>query len=332
MPTASLRLVDSIYTYVRRQPGAAHRPSELCEARDVGDLYDNHPHPALWGGLWAAPGLEAGGTPEAGGTDGIIVPMADFVIEAIVTGSRRYKETDRLLTLFSREMGRIGAIAKGARKSKSSLSGVTELFVRAKFQIAEGRTLAIVRQAEIIDANPEIREDWTRVRLAGHVAEITNKMSEEKIPDPAVFDMLTAALEGIGNDRADAVVRFKTRLLEHMGVFPDLSSCAKCGKVRVKGEVHLDISNDGFLCTPCAKEAGIYHPVSMKVLHLLHSFRNGDTPDELAEDEIIEKADETLTILLQSFIQIGFKTSASGGQIRNFNNRNSGKDEKSGEK
>ncbi len=253
--------------------------------------------------------------------------MAAFVSEAIVTGSRRYGEADRLLTLFTRDRGRIGAIAKSARKPKSSIRGASEPFVRAKFELAEGKSLAIVRSAEIIEPHLGLRENWARLQLAGHVAEIANKMSEEGVPDPDLYDLLARALDSIGKDEANGnsgVVRFKVGLLDHLGVFPDLSGCAKCGSSRVKGDVHLDQANHGFLCGDCAKEYQVYHPVQMSVLHCVHAIRTGADLEETAS-EILESADDLLTTLLQAFLQAGFKTAPAARQARSAERRR-GKD------
>ncbi len=239
--------------------------------------------------------------------------------DAIVTASRRYGEADKLLVLFTLEKGRLSAIAKSARKPKSSLRGASESFVRAKFELAVGRTLDIVRQVEILDPHLGIRESWRRLQFAGHVAEIVNKMSEERMPDEFQYNLLSDTLVGISNGRDDAVVRFKASLLDHMGVFPDLSACAKCGTERVTGDVHLAMTSHGFLCSECAKDSQVWHPIPMKVLHILHSFRNGDETDRVEGDDVAEalgQADDVLTTLLQAFLQQGFKTSGAAKHAR----------------
>lgn len=235
--------------------------------------------------------------------------MASYVTEAVVTGARRFGEADRLVTLISPDRGRFTAIAKSARKPKSSLRGVTEAFVRAKFELAEAKTLHIIRQAEAIDIRLGIRDSWKRLQMAGHVAEIANRMSEERFPDIALYELLNDALDGISDGDESSVVRFKVGILEHMGIFPDLSGCSKCGAVRVKGSVHLDAKGHGFLCSECAKEMGIYHPVPMKALHILHCYRAGEKNEHSGDIGLMETADELVTELLQSFLQQGFRTS-----------------------
>jgi len=254
--------------------------------------------------------------------------VGSYNTEAIVIAARRYGEADRLLTLFSVDRGRFSAIAKSARKPKSSLRGGTETFIRANYQLAEGRTLHIVRQVEIIDPHLGIRENWRRLQMAGHVAEISNKVSDEKIPDPGLYNLLAKALDGVSKGNDDAVIRFKAGVLSHLGVFPELAGCAACGKSRVKGNVHLSSETHGFLCGECAKDKGSWHPVSMKLLYVLHGLRNGDENvidpdlDEDEKSEILDKSDEILTMLLQVFLQHGLKTTSGMRKARNSKSNN----------
>jgi len=250
-----------------------------------------------------------------GNKKGIIQRLASYVTEGIITGCRRYGEADRLLTIFTLEKGRISAIAKSSRKAKSSLSGASEAFVRAKYEMAEGKSLDILRQAEVIDPHLGIRESWTRLQFAGHVAEIVNKMSVERMPDEFLYRLLSDTLESISLGNNDAVMRFKASLLNHMGVFPDLSGCVKCGCGKAKGHVHLATAHSGFLCDECAKELQIWHPVPMTVLHVLHGLRNGNEV-EVGDEELIGSVDDILTTLLQAFLQQGFKTTSATRHAR----------------
>lgn len=242
--------------------------------------------------------------------------MTSFVTEAIVTGAIRYGEADRILTLLTPERGRFGAIAKSARKAKSSFQGAAEPFIHARFELAEGRSLAIVRHAEVLDALLGIRESWSRLQLAGHVAEIANKMGEEKHPDPELYDLTLEALKRLNEGRVDAVLRFKAGLLDHMGVFPELGACVGCGTTKVRGQVHLDEPGGGFLCGDCAKAHGVFHPVAMGVLHVLHALRTGQDLPADADDSTLDAAEDLLTSLLQAFLQAGFKTVPAARQAR----------------
>lgn len=246
--------------------------------------------------------------------------MSVIVTNAVVTSSRRYGEADRLITLLTESHGRIGAIAKSSRKPKSRLRGASEPFVIARFELAEGKSLAIVRHAEILTANLPLRENWTRLQLAGHVAEIANRMSEEGVPDPVLYEIVARALFGLCRGDNSAVLNFKAGLIDHLGIFPELAGCVSCGKMRVRGQVHFDAQNHGFLCPDCAAEKQVYHPVPMKVLHIIHESRKGEDVGAEYDLEQMEKAEDLLTLMLQGFLQAGFKTVKAARHARKHEN------------
>ena len=82
--------------------------------------------------------------------------IRSYRTEAIVIRRRDFAESDRLLTLYSREYGKISAIAKGARKPQSRKTGHVELFMRTKFLIAKAKDLDIATQAEMIIKNNKV--------------------------------------------------------------------------------------------------------------------------------------------------------------------------------
>ena len=178
----------------------------------------------------------------------------------------------------------------------------------ARFELAKGRSLAIVRHAEVLNAHLGIRESWSRIQLAGHVAEIAAKMGIENHPDPDLYTLTLRALDEIDRGLPQAVLKFKVGLLDHLGIFPDLAGCAECGSSRAKGRVHLDETGGGFLCSECAKSRGIYHPVPMQVLHVMHALRVGAELPENLQPENLDETEDVLTHLLQSFLQAPFKT------------------------
>jgi DNA repair protein RecO (recombination protein O) len=234
--------------------------------------------------------------------------MASYVTDAIVIHTRRYGEADRLVTLFTHDRGRLTAIAKSSRKPQSRLRGASEPFVVARYEIAEGKSLDIIRSAEIIEPNLGLRDSWTRLQLAGHVAEIAGKITDERFPDPEFYELLSCALKGIADGDSIAVIRFKTLLLDHMGIFPNLTGCSSCGSGKVKGDIHIDVKGYGFLCHDCASESHVYHPVDMKVLYILTALKNRAELSESYEQAALDHTDDVLTILLQAFMQQTLKT------------------------
>lgn len=144
-----------------------------------------------------------------------------------------FGEADRLLTLFTPDLGKIRAIAKGARKPSSRKSGHVELFTHAALLVARGRHLDIVTQAETLDAFLPLRENLDRLGFGYYLAELVDRFLEENVENPPLFDLLLNALRWLGDPETDPVLLaryFELQLLKHVGYQPQLFNCANCGR------------------------------------------------------------------------------------------------------
>ena len=117
-----------------------------------------------------------------------------YKTEAVVLDRRDFGEADRLLTLFTPGMGKVRAIAKGARRTTSRLSGHIELFTHTYLFLATGRNLDIVTQSQLIHSHERLREDLWRAAMGFHIVELVNHFSEERLENPALWQALLAVL------------------------------------------------------------------------------------------------------------------------------------------
>jgi len=101
-------------------------------------------------------------------------------VEAVVLRHSDYGEADRLLTLYSREQGKLRAIAKGVRKMQSRKAGHLEPFTQVALMLAKGHDMWIVTQAEAIEPLQPLREDLTRIGYAGYVVELLDRFTYEE--------------------------------------------------------------------------------------------------------------------------------------------------------
>src|SRR5512136_3161070 len=101
-------------------------------------------------------------------------------VEAIVLRHSDWGEADRLLWLFTRELGKLKAVAKGIRKPRSRKAGHLEPFTRVELLLAQGRDLFIITQAEAKDAYLALREDLVRVGYASYVIELLDRFTFEE--------------------------------------------------------------------------------------------------------------------------------------------------------
>src|SRR5690348_5575013 len=105
--------------------------------------------------------------------------MRSYSTAALVLRRISFGETDKILTLYSRDRGRFSAIAKGARKPISRLSGATELLTLSKFGLAAGKSLEVVSQAEVRESFPLLHSDLQRLAHGLYLAELVNHSVED---------------------------------------------------------------------------------------------------------------------------------------------------------
>ncbi len=118
--------------------------------------------------------------------------MPVYKTEAIVLRQQALGEADRIVTLFTREYGKLRAAAKGIRRPASRLGGRLEPFTHARLLLARGRTLDVIAQAEIVEAFAGVRADLIRSAYAAYVAELVDRGLADRDPHQEVFALTLA--------------------------------------------------------------------------------------------------------------------------------------------
>jgi DNA repair protein RecO (recombination protein O) len=174
---------------------------------------------------------------------------------AIVLRSRQFGEADRILTLISAEDGIFDAKLKGARKPKSKLGPACQQFSTVELSLFPGKTMDIVTEASLVRSSEKLETDIVRLSYANLVAEITLKMSVEKLPDKRAYLLMEGALGSLSAGVPPSIVAsaFMIKRLYIDGVMPQISNCSMC---RSKDGLHwFSAETGGSLCPSCAAEA-----------------------------------------------------------------------------
>ncbi len=191
--------------------------------------------------------------------------------EAIVLKRRDFGEADRILTLYTRERGKVSAIAKGVRRITSRLGGHVELFTHGQMLLAQGRNLDVLTQADTIQTFRGLREDLIRTTYAYHAAELVDRFSEEGMAAEAIFDLLRDCLDGLCDAEDPALVLrfFELRLLGLLGYRPQFFQCVACGETLEPAGNAFDAEAGGVLCPGCAQRAPTAIPLSESAFRVL---------------------------------------------------------------
>lgn len=162
--------------------------------------------------------------------------MPVYRIEGIVIRRTNLGEADRIVTLYTRDHGKLAAAAKGARKPGSRFAGRLELFTQLRALMGQGRTLDVVSQVEVIEPFAAVRTDLERLGAASFVAEVTDRATPERDPQPAVYHTVRSALEMIaGGDAQLAAMWFVSQMLALAGYAPVTDRCTVCGREPARG-------------------------------------------------------------------------------------------------
>lgn len=196
--------------------------------------------------------------------------------EAIVLRRSDFGEADRLLTLFSREYGKMRAIAKGARKPQSRKTGHVELFMRTRFLIAKGRNLDIVTQAEMVEGYNRLRDDLVRTTYASYAVELLDRFIADEDRNPQLYDLLSNMLRWLAqsNNLLLAARYYELHLLSLLGYRPQLFQCVRCGETIEERDQHFSAEMGGLLCPNCRQadaQASDVSGAAVKVLRFLQT-------------------------------------------------------------
>ena len=228
-----------------------------------------------------------------------------FRAEAVVLRHSDFGEADRLLTLYTREHGKVRAIVKGARKIASRKAGHLEPFTRVKLQLARGRDLLIVTQAETIDAYPSLREDLTLTGYAAYVLELLDRfVPDEETALPSLFRLLIETLSRLATNPIPwlTIRSYEMRLLDLLGFRPQLFECANCGNEILAEEQFFSAALGGAVCPRCGRGLPGLWSISMDALKYLRHFQRSDyrAATRARPDEEIQKEVETV---MQGYFQ-----------------------------
>ncbi len=226
-----------------------------------------------------------------------------FRVTAIVLRHADWGEADRLLTLFTREMGKLRAVAKGARKARSRKAGHLEPFTHVRLQLAKGRDLPIVTQADTVDAYIPLRDDLIKTGYAAYAAELLDRFTyEEETESSTPFRLLAETLGRISqeSDAWLAVRYYEMRLLDHLGFRPQLFKCANCEEKIEPVDQFFSPLAGGVICPRCGVGLPGLWTISVDALKYLRHFQRSSYTEASRAHPAVEPKKE-LETLMQGF-------------------------------
>ncbi|RJP16129.1 MAG: DNA repair protein RecO [Candidatus Abyssobacteria bacterium SURF_5] len=186
--------------------------------------------------------------------------MAVEQCEAIVLHTYNLTDSSKIVVLLTPARGKVRAVAKGVRRTKSKFGSSLEPITRIEVQVyfKEGRDLQNLSQAETRDSYPSVRSDLKRLGLGSVMCELIEQFVQENEEASEYFSLLSTSLKLLSEmpkNHESLLIFFYLKLLDISGLLPDFSRCARC-KNPVQGVAYLDAGAGGVLCGACTAGSG----------------------------------------------------------------------------
>jgi DNA repair protein RecO (recombination protein O) len=202
---------------------------------------------------------------------------------AIVLKVIEFSETSCIVTLFTEDFGKVGALAKGARRPKGPFEGAIDLLalIRIVFLRKSSEALDLLTEAKLERRFRSAQRELARLYAGYYVAELLAELTERGDPHPALFQAADRALLDLDQDAPvpETIVRFELTALKEVGHLPSLAECVACGRpVDSPTRIPFDMTAGGVLCDTCRPGRRGVVSVSNSVIDALRAASN-DQPD-----------------------------------------------------
>jgi len=201
--------------------------------------------------------------------------MSLYREQGVVLRTWKLGEADRIVSIMTQGTGKVRAVAKGVRKTRSRFGGRLEPFCHVDLSLYKGRNLDVVTQVEAVDLFRSLREDYDRVTAGTAMLEAIDQVAEEREPSVRLFLLLVRALRALdaGPDEPSLTLdSFLLKLLAVEGYRPALTQCAACG---TPGDSNrFSAARGGVLCDRC--RSGTESPLDPGTIPLLVELLDGD--------------------------------------------------------
>jgi DNA repair protein RecO (recombination protein O) len=207
-----------------------------------------------------------------------------YKTEVIVIRQISFGEADRILTLYSPDLGKIRAVAKGIRRHKNKLRGQLELVSRASVSISRGRNLDTINEAKTIDSYRPVREELERLTIGLYLAELTDNF-------------------GNSINLHNLMRRFELNLLKHSGFDPELYHCIECQNELEQRDHLFSCPSGGVVCTNCRSSTDVLLPLSVNSMKFLRFVEREPLFENLENLKVSTKSQTEVQHLLRTYLR-----------------------------
>ena len=194
--------------------------------------------------------------------------------EALVVKTQKYRETSKIVTLYTRKFGKISVIAKGIRKTDSKLGGILETInlVSAVFYYKSSRNIQLLKECDLINSFLKTRDNLEKTSIAYAILELLNRTIVEEEPNERLFFLLTEIMGNL-NEGSKNLMNFYwyfvLKILDILGFNINFRKCIRCGKNILSKEVYFVIKKGGVFCKRCSESFDVDIDISPETFKIL---------------------------------------------------------------
>lgn len=193
--------------------------------------------------------------------------------EGIIIRTTDYGESNKIVTLYTETFGKIGLMARGAKKPRNALSAASHVLFYGLCLFNKGRGLGTLYQTESVRTFREIMSDIVKTGYAAVIVELIDRLTEEGVPSPGLYHLLRNTLLKMesGVDPAALAAIFSIKMMRTAGIDPEVERCIRCG--RHQPPFVFSVSGGGFLCSTCSPTDPYALPMSERTAKLFPVFK-----------------------------------------------------------
>jgi len=201
-----------------------------------------------------------------------------YQTEAIIIRKTKLGEADRILTLYTPDLGKIQGVAKGVRRPRSKLAGHLELLTHSLVSLARGRNLDTITGSQTISSFLPLKSDLELTSYALYAIELVNQFTPDHVENHPLFRLLLETMEQLcqTNDTELVLRYFELHLLNEVGYRPQLHQCIDCHRSLEPITNYFCSSAGGMLCPNCRLSQPLTRPLSVNALKVLRLLQSGD--------------------------------------------------------
>ncbi|WP_294157151.1 DNA repair protein RecO [uncultured Clostridium sp.] len=189
-----------------------------------------------------------------------MINLSVFETKAVIIKTQDYRENDKLVWFYTENLGKITAIVRGAKKSKSRFLSLTLPLCYGEYMVYKGKNLYTLQEGRIINSFQGLLNNLDKLTYSSYLCELMDIACEENEVNEDLFRDLVTTLYLLNTDALDyelLIRAFELKLLKETGYSLTLDSCCICRK-KIGVANYISLSSFGGVCDECTKEHGVY--------------------------------------------------------------------------